>query len=153
MAAKREPVVGAADLLDKMDELARAGSDISPAASDLGRLWASRMESVFASDGGGRWSNFAPSTIREHKSPLVDEGVMRDGMTRSIPRHKGQMLLAFGPPKHSRRIQGVATLNTVGHRSRGSRMVPPRPVVPPLSAGERRQWIGAIEEHIREALR
>ena len=145
-------LVGMADVLDRLTDLAKAGQDISPTYPELGRLWAGRMDDVFSSAGDGRWSGFAPSTIAEHESPLVDEGVMRDGLTRAHPRHEEDLMVAFGPPKHSRRVQGVATLNTVGHR-RGSKMVPPRPVVPSLSAGERRQWLGVIEDHIQKALR
>ena len=145
-------LVGMAEVLDRLTDLSDAASDLSPTWDELGRLWAGRMDDVFDSAGNGRWTGFAPSTIAEHESPLVDEGVMRDGLTRTHPRYSDEMKVAFGPPKHSRRVQGVATLNTVGHR-RGSKMVPPRPVVPPLSAGERRQWLGVIEDHIQKALR
>lgn len=145
-------LVGMADVLDRLDDLADAAGDLSPAWDDLGRLWAGRMGDVFDSAGGGRWHGFAPSTIAEHKSPLVDEGIMREGMTSTIPRHHDKSMAAFGPRKHDRRVQGIATLNTVGHR-RGSKQVPPRPVVPRLSSGERRQWLGVIEDHIAKALK
>lgn len=148
---RNQTLVGMADVLDKMTELAEAAADCTPAWDDLGRLWERRMNSVFATANQGRWTGFAPSTIREHQSPLVDEGIMEEGMTRSTPRYSDKHLVAFGPPKSSRRVQGVATLNTVGHR-RGSQQVPPRPVVPPLTSTERREWLGVIESHIREAL-
>ncbi len=147
------PLIGMAEVLDRLTDVMNAGQNIRPTYPEFGRLFAGRMADVFDSAGGGRWVNFAPSTIREHESPLVDEGIMRDGMTRAYPRHEEDLMVAFGPPKHSRRVQGVATLNTVGHRSRGSTMVPPRPVVPRLSSSERRQWLGVIEDHLREAIR
>ena len=147
----KSALVGMADVLDRMDDLAEAAGDCSPVWPKLGRHWANRMSDVFDTANGGRWQGFAPSTIAEHESPLVDEGIMRDGLTSAVPRHDDKHMVAFGPRKHDRRVQGIATLNTVGHR-RGSTQVPPRPVVPPLSSGERTQWLGAIEEHIREAL-
>lgn len=71
-------------------------------------------------------------------------------MTSATPRYSDKHLVAFGPPKRNRRVQAVATLNTVGHR-RGNSQVPPRRVVPPLRSSERREWLGVIEDHIREA--
>lgn len=148
---RSEALVGMGDVLDRLTDLAAVAGDMSPAWRELGSMWQRHMEGVFASSGNGRWVNFAPSTIRAHESALVDEGVMRDGMTSATPRYDDKHMVAFGPRKGNRRVSNVAMLNTVGHR-RGSRQVPKRPVVPSLTAGERRQWLGVIERHIAEAV-
>lgn len=147
----REVLVGMGDVLDKLTDLANAAGDVSPAWGALGRLWARRQGDVFATSGWGKWSGFSVEVV-ERGSPLDDEGVMREGMTDAAPRYSDKHMVVFGPPKGERRVQAVATLNTVGHKSRGSSRVPARPVVPPLRATERRQWIELIDDHIREAL-
>lgn len=148
----RQALIGMGDVLDRLTDLAEIVGDLSPAWDELGRLWVRHMTDVFDSANGGQWQGFAPSTIAEHQSPLVDEGIMREGMIDSRPRYNDEHMVVFGPPKGRPRVTHVATLNTVGHR-RGSTQVPPRPVVPRLSSGERRQWLGVIEDHIRKAIR
>ena len=148
----RQALVGMGDVLDRLTDLANAAADCSPAWRQLGDMWQRRQQTVFDTANQGRWAGFAPSTIRKHDSPLVDEGIMEAGMTTARPRYDDKHMVAFGPPKGNRRVQAVATLNTVGHKSRGATRVDPRPVVPPLSATERRMWLGVIEDHIREAL-
>lgn len=146
----RQVLVGMGDVLDRLTDLAEIAGDLRPAWDELGRMWEKRMDDVFSSHGFGSWVGFAPSTIREHESPLVDEGIMEAGMTSATPRYNDEHMVAFGPPKGNPRVQAVATLNTVGHR-RGNSQVPPRRVVPPLRSSERRVWLGVIEGHIREA--
>lgn len=148
----RQALVGMGDVLDRLTDLARAASDVTPAWDELGRMWERRQGQVFDTANGGRWPGFAVSTMREHESPLVDEGVMEAGMTSARPRFSSRHMVAFGPPKGNRRVQAVATLNTVGHRSRGGSRVPERPVVPSLSVSERRAWIAVIDRHIRDAV-
>jgi len=149
---RREVLVGMGDVLDRLTDLAQAAGDCSPAWDELGDMWAARQNAVFDSNGGGKWTGFAVETILEHESPLVDEGVMREGMTSARPRFSDKHMVAFGPPKGDRRVQGIATLNTVGHADRGGGQVPKRAVVPPLSASERRRWIEVIDRHIKDAV-
>ena len=147
----REALVGMGDVLDRLTDLARAAGDVSPAWDELGDLWETRQNDVFASDGFGRWGQFALSTMAEHESPLVDDAVMREGMTAARPRYSDKHMVVFGAPKGNKRVSAIATLNTVGHADRGGTRVPARPVVPPLRAGERRRWLEVIERHIVEA--
>ena len=149
---KSSVVVGMSDVLARLNEVARTCGDISPTFPVYGQMWERRQQTVFDTANQGRWVGFAPNTIRQHESPLIDEGIMEAGMTSARPRYDDKHMVAFGPPKGNRRVQAVATLNAVGHKSRGETRVDPRPVVPPLSATERRMWLGVIEDHIREAL-
>lgn len=149
----RKSVAGMGEVLDKLTELAEACGDMTPAWDELGRMWERRQEGVFASPQSYGWVGFAASTLREHQSPLVDEGIMRAGMTLAAPRYSDKQMVAFGAPKKNRRVQNVATLNTVGHRDRGGSMVRQRVVVPKLSSRERADWIEVIDKHIKAAIR
>lgn len=147
----REALVGMGDVLDRLTDLARAAGDVSPAWSELGDLWEQRQNDVFATDGFGSWGQFALSTMAAHESPLVDEAVMRRGMTSARPRYSDKHMVVFGAPKGDKRVSSIATLNSVGHADRGGTQVPARVVVPKLRPHERRRWLEVIEHHIAEA--
>lgn len=145
----RAVLVGMSDVLDKLTELAEIAGDLTPAWDELGRLWESRQKDVFASDGFNSWSGFTAEIV-DRGHPLVDEGVMREGMVDATPRYSDEHMVVFGPPKGNPRVSAVATLNTVGHADRGGTRVPARPVVPPLRAAERRRWLEVIDRHLKK---
>ena len=147
----REVLVGMGDVLDRLTDRSEAAGDCTPAWDELGDLWEQRQRTVFDTSGRGKWSGFSVPII-QRGSPLVDEGVMRDGMTNARPRFSDKHMVVFGPPKGDKRVSAVATLNTVGHKSRGESRVPERPVTPSLSPSERRRWLSVIERHIQEAI-
>lgn len=151
MVAERN-VIGLSAVERRLDDVSDAAQDISPTFDTLGAKFAAREDSVFDSNGFGRWAPRAPSTIKEGISPLVQTGIMRDGLLRRSPIWRKKHAAAFGASKSERRVFNVAVLNTVGHR-RGSKDVPPRPVVPPLRAAEKRAWIDVIRDHMRKAIR
>lgn len=151
MARKAGPSMQ--DVLDALDELSEAAGDLRPVWRDLGMKYEFHMDDVFASDGGGTWNSFASATLlkKDRQGPLVDEGVMKEGLTLRKPRYDDTKMVAFGPPKRDYRVQNVAILNHVGHRDRAGNMVPPRRIKIPLNAQERQQWIDVIRKHLREA--
>lgn len=143
-----ELLKGIDDVFERLDGVADAASDLTPVWGALGSLYARRMDTVFSSNGLGRWAPRAAATIEKGQSPLVDTGVMRDGLTRTAPRYDNKMMAAYGPRKYDRRVMGPAILHTAGTKN-----MPKRVVVPPLRAAERRAWIGAVEKHMGKAVK
>ena len=141
-------LVGLDDVVRHLDEVADAASDLTPAWGPLGTLYARRMDTVFSTNGLGRWAPRAAATIDKGQSPLVDTGVMRDGLTRTQPRYDDELMAAYGPRKYDRRVMAPAILHTAG-----TKRMPKRVVVPPLRAAERRAWIGAVSDHLGKAVR
>lgn len=135
------------DVMKRLDDVAHAAGDLSPAWPMLARLYEDRQNTVFDTAGLGRWAPFALETIRNHQSPLVDYGVMRDGLTRVTPRLARKRFVAFGPEKHDRRVMNPGVLHTVG-----TVHMPARPPVPRLRTAEHRAWVGVIRAHIHKAV-
>ena len=145
---------GLPEVKARLDRVAAAADDLSPVWSELGRLFADRQRTVFATNGlGDKWAAPAASTIREHQSPLVDTGVMRSGLIESGAIWARKLGAAWGAQKADKRVMNIAVLNTVGHKSRGATMVPPRVVVPRLRAAERRAWVGVVRDYMARAVR
>lgn len=140
-------VRGLGEVIDRLDKVQEATQDIRPAWDDLAALFEQRQNQVFASNGFGRWAPRAPSTIAEGIGPLQQTGIMREGVSKRRPIWVEKTAAGFGAEIVDRRVFNAAVLNTVGHR-RGSKQVPPRVVVPPLRAAEKRQWLAVIEKHI-----
>jgi len=138
---------GVDEVMKQLSEVAHAAGDLSPTWPLLGRLYEDRQNSVFDSNGLGRWEPFAVETIRRHQSPLVDFGIMREGLTRVEPRFARHRFVAFGPVKHDRRVMNPAVLMTVG-----TVHMPARPPVPRLRAAEKRAYVGVIRAHIHKAV-
>lgn len=145
-------VIGMESVERKLDDVSDAARDISPTFDTLGGKYAAREDSVFSTNGWGKWAPRAPSTIAEGVSPLVQTGIMREGISGRKPIWRKKMGAAFGAPKYERRVWNVAILNTVGHK-RGTKDVPPRISVPPLRAAEKREWIDVLRDHMRKAIR
>lgn len=135
------------DVMKRLDGVAHAAGDLSPTWPMLARLFEDRQNTVFDTAGLGRWEPFARETIRRHQSPLVDFGVMKEGLTRAVPRFERKRFVVFGPEKHDRRVMNPGVLNTVG-----TVHMPARPPVPRLRAAERRAWVGVIRAHIHKAV-
>lgn len=144
---------GLPEAVASLDRVAAAADDISPVWPALGQLFAQRQDTVFASDGLGRWAPMTTATMRDHQSPLVDTGVMADGVAMAHPIWSVRRAASFGAEKRDRRVMNVAVLNSAGHRDRGGGWVPPRVVVPPLRAAERRAWVGVVRAHMGRAVR
>jgi hypothetical protein len=145
-------VQGMGEVVDRLDKMQEATQDIRPAWDELAPLFAARQNAVFDTYNRGKWLPMAPSTLKEHVSPLVQTGIMREGLTLRKPIWVEKTAAGFGAEMVDRRVFNPAVLNTVGHR-RGSKQVPPRVVVPPLNAAEKRRWIAIIERHILKPLR
>lgn len=146
MAART--VIGAESVKRKLDDLSDAASDISPTFDTLGAKFDAREDSVFDTNGWGKWAPRAPSTIAAGVSPLVQTGIMREGISGRKPIWQRKRGAAFGAPKSDRRVWNVAILNTVGHGG-----TPARISVPPLRAAEKREWIDVLRDHMRKAIR
>jgi hypothetical protein len=144
-------VRGMDDVIDRFEEIANAASDIGPAWNDMGAIFQKRQETVFNTYNAGKWLPMAPSTLKEHASPLVQTGIMREGVNQRRPIWSSKQGAAFGAPKVDRRVMNVAVLNTVGHK-RGTKQVPERVVVPRLTAKEKREMLGILREHIMSAM-
>lgn len=149
MARPKAPSIQ--DVIDALDELSKAAGDLRPAWRELGLKYEFHMQDVFNTSGHGTWGSFASATLLKHQSPLVREGIMKDGLTLSKPRYSDGAMAAYGPPKRDYRVQNVAILNHVGHRDRAGNMVPPRRIKIPLSGSERKRWIDVIRKHLEEA--
>jgi hypothetical protein len=132
----------------RLDAVAEAASDISPTFRELGDKFAARQDSVFDTNGWGRWAPRAPSTIAEGVSPLVQTGIMRDGLDDDATIWRGKNAAAFGGRRSDRRVFNIAVFHAYGT----SRM-PKRLPVPPLRAAEKREWIDVVRDHMREAIR
>ena len=141
-------VIGMDGVEAKLDKVSDAADDISPTFDELGGKFAARQDSVFDSNGWGKWAPRAPSTIAEGASPLVQTGIMREGVNQRRPIWSSKQGAAFGAPKVDRRVMNVAVLNTVGHGG-----TPPRRAVPPLRAAEKRAWIDVVRDHMRKAIK
>lgn len=146
--------VSTSDLLRGLDEVQARLDTVSDAADDLhpvwpqiGRLWASRQDTVFASNGLGRWAPEAVVTMRSNQSPLVDTGVMREGLSAASTIWDTDRAAAWGAEKSDRRVFNIAVFHTYGT----SRM-PKRLPVPPLRAAERKAWVGLLGKHLRRAI-
>lgn len=137
----------------RLDALDDAAEDLSDVWGPMAQLAAQRERTVFASNGLGRWAPMAAATIRAHQSPLVDTGVMREGLTGPRPIWSKPHGAAFGADKSDRRVWNPAVLASSGFTNRGGGQVPRRVVVPLLRAAERRAWIGLVAEHLRKAIR
>lgn len=145
-------VEGLEEVIDRLSEVQDAAGDLRPVWDELGPVFAERMQDVFATNGYGSWQINAASTIAGHQSPLVDEGVMREGLTLRRPIWKVAKSASYGADKTDQRVMNVAVLNTVGHRSpRGNPHTPARRVVPPLRPSEVKQWLGIIEGYLMRA--
>jgi hypothetical protein len=141
-------VIGMDGVEAKLDKVSDAADDISPTFDELGGKFAARQDSVFDSNGWGKWAPRAPSTIAEGASPLVQTGIMREGINGRSPIWKKNRGAAFGAPANAKRVWNVAVLNTVGHGG-----TPPRRAVPPLRAAEKRAWIDVVRDHMRKAIK
>ena len=130
----------------RLDRLGHAADDLRPVWPEIGRLWASRQDTVFSSNGLGRWAPRSVAAIRQGQSPLVDTGVMRAGMDASKPIWSREKGAAWGADKSDRRVFNIAVFHTYGTKS-----MPARLPVPPLRAAERRAWIGLVGKHLRKA--
>ncbi len=119
--------------------MGQRSDDLSPVWPLLGKLWAARQETVFASNGLGRWAPISRRAMLDGSEPLVSSGIMRDGLTRAAPRGSGKRFAAYGPPHGARDVMNPAVLHTVG-----TKHMPKRPPVPGLRAAERRAWVEAI---------
>lgn len=137
----------------RLDALDDAAEDLSDVWGPMAQLAAQRENTVFASNGLGRWAPMAAATIREHQSPLVDTGIMREGLTGRAPIWSKPHGAAFGVSKTDPRAMNRAVLASSGFTNRGGGQVPKRVVVPPLRAAERRAWIGLVAKHLRQAIR
>ena len=116
-------VIGMDAIERRFDGLSAAASDISPTFDTLGAKFDARQDSVFDTNGWGRWAPRAPSTIREGVSPLVQTGIMREGISGRRPIWQRKQGAAFGAPKSDRHIPDAAA----PHRgSRCLRCAPPR---------------------------
>ena len=145
-------VEGLEDVIDRLGEVEAAAGDLRPVWDELGPVFAKRMDDVFRTEGFGTWQINAQATINEHQSPLVDEGVMREGLTLRRPIWKVKRSASYGADKTDRRVMNVAVLNTVGHQSpRGNPHTPARRVVPPLKPAEVKQWLDIIEGYLMRA--
>ena len=140
-------VIGMDAVEKRFDDLSDAAQDISPTFNTLGAKFDAREASVFSSNGWGKWAPRAPSTIKEGISPLVQTGIMREGVTGRAPIWRKKQGASFGAPKSDRRVWNVAVLNTVGHGG-----TPPRLMVPPLRAAEKRDWIDVVRKHMSKAI-
>lgn len=140
-------VIGMESVERTLDDLSDAAQDISPTFDTLGAKFAARQDSVFATNGWGKWAPRAPSTIKEGVSPLVQTGIMREGISGRRPIWQKKRGAAFGAPKSDRRVWNVAILNTVGHGG-----TPPRISVPPLRAAEKRDWLDVVRKHMAKAI-
>lgn len=143
-----DSMIGEESIIRRFDDLSDAAQDISPTFGTLAGKFAAREDSVFSSNGWGKWAPRAPSTIAAGVSPLVQTGIMREGVTRRTPIWQKKRGAAFGAPKSDRRVWNVAVLNTVGHGG-----TPARLMVPPLRAAEKRDWLDVVRKHMGEALR
>ena len=145
-------IEGMDEIIERLSDVQQVAGDLRPVWDELGPIMARRQESVFATRGFGSWQINAQATIAEHQSPLVDEGVMREGLTQRRPIWAVKASAAYGAEKSDRRVMNVAVLNTVGHKSsRGNPHTPPRRVVPPLRAAEKRQVLEVMERAIMRA--
>lgn len=135
------------DVAKRLDTIEHAADDLRPVWPQIGRLWADREQTVFASGGLGRWAPMAAVTLRTHQSPLVDTGVMRQGLTASQPIWDAKKGAAYGAERSDRRVYNIAVFHTYG-----TRRMPKRLPVPPLRAAERRAWVDVVADHMRKAL-
>ena len=149
MARKAAPSMQ--DVLDALDELADAGGDLRPVWRELGLKHEFHIQDVFETDGHSTWQSFASATLKKHQSPLVREGIMKEGLTLSKPRYSDGAMAAYGPQKRDYRVQNIAILQGVPRRDRAGNMIPVRRIKIPLNASERRIWIDVIRKHLREA--
>ena len=139
-------VIGMDAIERRFDDLSDAAQDISPTFGTLAAKFSDREDSVFSSNGCGKWAPRAPSTIKEGVSPLVQTGIMRDRLTRQRAIWKTKRGAAFGAAKYDRRVER-------GHPARvGTSRMPTRMVVPPLRAAEKRDWLDVVRKHMGKAI-
>jgi hypothetical protein len=140
-------LIGLEQVEARLDKVAHAADDLTPVWPEIGRLWASRQNTVFASNGLGRWAPRAAVTIRYGQSPLVDTGVMREGLDNANPIWSKKRGAAWGASKHDARVMNVAVW-----MSSGTSRIPPRQPVPPLRGAERKAWFGLVVKHMHKAV-
>lgn len=148
MAVKTSTLLrGFDEVSARLDKVAHAADDVSPVGTEVGRLWANRQQAVFASNGLGAWPIEAAVTLRSNQSPLVDTGVMRQGLTDARPIWLEKYGFAFGAPMRDRRVFNIAVFHAYG-----TKRMPKRLPVPPLRAAERRAWMGLVVQHMHRAV-
>jgi len=96
-----DSMIGEESIIRRFDDLSDAAQDISPTFPTLAAKFSDREDSVFASNGWGKWAPRAPSTIKEGVSPLVQTGIMRDGLTRQRAIWKTSPLYTSPSPRDS----------------------------------------------------
>jgi phage gpG-like protein len=141
-------VQGLGNVERRLDTVAEAASDISPTFRELGDKFAARQDTVFDTNGWGKWAPRAPSTIAEGVSPLVQTGIMRDGLSGDSTIWRGKNAAAFGGRRADRRVFNIAVFHAYG-----TARMPARLPVPTLRAAEKREWIDVVRDHMREAIR
>ena len=137
---------GADDIIERLDRLEEACSDLSEVWPKVGAIFAQAQREVFA--GNNSWPPLAASTVLRKKSTrvLVETGLLESAATNPVPIESDALSASFGvPPGHpSRRY---AFWHYLG------RGVPERDPVPNLSATKREAMFRAAVEPIREVLK
>jgi hypothetical protein len=145
MAVRTKVLLDGIDVaLTDVDALEHRAGDLSPVWPLLGRLWARRQETVFATGGLGAWPPIgAKALLGGSRSPLVRTGALRRAVSDPTPVESGPLHVMFGVDPGDAHAMKVGNI----HRH-GSGRVPVRDPMPRLRPTERDSWMGVVRRYL-----
>lgn len=148
MATVRTKVLleGLDEVLAEVDNLERRCDDLRPVWPLLGRMWARRQETVFATDGLGSWPPVGARALLDGgRSPLVHTGMLRRAVTDATPVVSEPLRAAFGVDPSDVHATKVGNI----HRH-GSGRVPVRDPMPRLRPTEKDAWMTVVRRYMAD---
>lgn len=136
----------AAVLIDRLDQLVDAASDLSPVWPAVARVWAERQTTIFNTASLGRWAPLRASTIIAKRrdgattEPLIHTATLLRAVTSETPRASSPHFVVFGPPRGEAIDYAKFHMKGMG--------VPQRHPVPRFTPIERRRMVEKISEHL-----
>ena len=132
----------------KLAAVAQAADDLSDAWDEVGALYAKRQKDIFNRGGRPKWKPLSPDYIRAKRRDglagkiMVRTGVLRDAMTNPRPIRTAPQYVVFGPYRKAPHWS---------LHKHGSRKMPKRDPLPPLTKAERRRVRDIIARHLAKA--
>lgn len=137
---------GATGRIDKkLAAVAEAADDLRDCWDEVGALYAKRQRDIFARGGRPRWKPLSPDYIAAKRrdglagKTLVRTGLLRNAMTSPRPIRTAPRYVVFGPYRKAPHW----TLHKYG-----SRKMPKRDPLPPLTKAERVKVRDIIARHL-----
>lgn len=139
---------GSEQVAERLEDLASAVSNLSPAWPGVGQVFAERQQRIFDTASYGRWAPLKASTIlRKRQSGvggalkiLDDTGLLRGAVSSPTPRSSGPAFAVFGARD--------SDVHYAKYHARGMGN-PQRHPLPKFTPIERKNLVDKLREYIR----